>query len=141
MTDTLPFRDALRRLRENPADTQVLTALLDHLEAQERAQFKLGELYEVAVPDTGKVTKELAAIGERCCIRCLSFGCPGQLIFRDGSQVCPQVVTVKKAVATDPFTLPLQLIQRLLYRGLKRGSVELFDGRTVTFTIKAKKDA
>jgi len=140
--DTINISDVVRRLRENPTDTQLLDAVLTFLEQQERAYFRPGDLYLVPVPGTGMVTKELATVGDqRCHLRCLGLGCPGVLKFRDGTEVCPYTTTVRKAVATDPFVIPLQLVQRLLYRGVTRGSVELFDGRTITFNIRPAKSS
>lgn len=136
----IDVHEAIRRLRADPTDQTTLDALLTLLEQQLAAQYRRGELYTVPVDGVGLVTKELATVGEtRCHVRCAGLGCPGLLRFRDGTEVCPHMTRVQPAVAIDPFVLPLKLIQRLLYRGVQRGSVELFDGRVVTFNIRAGK--
>lgn len=136
MTRDLTIRDAIARLRENPDDRVVLTALLDYLAEQEAAYYRVGDLYAVPVAQVGTVTKELAGFGDRCCLRCKSLGCPGRLRFRDGTEVCPMDQRVVRAITTDPHFTPVQLVQRLLYRGVSRGSVELPDGRKITLTVR-----
>ena len=129
---------AIKRLEEDPTDARSLKIVLNYVKDIKQDYFRPGEFYGVHTKDRGFVVKELKAFLGPCSTGCPSNGCPGILVFEDGTEACPFPnwgPPVRRAMPTST-TAAVRKIEELLSKGKSKAKVELVDGRWVHISIK-----
>jgi len=133
-------------LRQDPANQEALTQLLDLVSDNRVRYYEIGEYYSVPFKASrNKIERhvlKLVKFAGPCSRQCISKQiCPGVLIFEDGSEACPypqfssDATRIKREDQTHDAAVT-RAVLRLLSRGHKRGSVELLDGTTLELRVK-----
>lgn len=105
-----------------------------------------GDFYLVPGEDKIPIPQKLIGFRGPCGAKCSSFkDCPGMLLFESGNSYCPMpqpgfLAKPFKHAPLTPAWRALQMFARLLnHKKLRRGAVELWDGRVIHFRVEEKK--